>query len=176
MNLSIKKILLFVTISRILFGLIGLILVELRMDEYFFLTCIILVELSDFLDGRIARRFNIQSTNGALLDSYADSIARTLIYIALYRMDYISLVIPVIMFFRDISVGYIRIYWLSVKNEYKFPSLLAKLKGIIQGISAIFLVILHILLPREVLSNIEALITLIVIIVTLISLYPYLKK
>ncbi|MFW5806860.1 MAG: CDP-alcohol phosphatidyltransferase family protein [Spirochaetota bacterium] len=70
---------------------------------------LVLIELSDFLDGQLARRRNLISELGATLDPYADSVARFLTYFALAEGGLALMLVPVCMALRDITVAYSRI-------------------------------------------------------------------
>lgn len=73
------------------------------------LLMLICIELTDFLDGFLARKYNVVSELGATIDPYSDSISRILTYSALAYGGYCLPVLPLAMAFRDITVSYSRI-------------------------------------------------------------------
>jgi CDP-diacylglycerol--glycerol-3-phosphate 3-phosphatidyltransferase len=73
------------------------------------LAILVLIELTDLLDGKIARSRGIVTELGATLDPYADSISRFLTYFALAQAGLALMLVPVCMAIRDITVAYSRI-------------------------------------------------------------------
>jgi len=94
-------------VSFIAFGLV------LSGDIKLLLVAIILIaysELTDMLDGYLARRDNCVTSLGKLLDPLSDSISRFLYFFAFGYMGLFPLWLVVILFVRDIIVAYIRTY------------------------------------------------------------------
>ena len=71
------------------------------------------VELTDLLDGCLARRFNAVSQFGKVFDPYADSVSRLTIYWSLAVVGRALALVPLVMAVRDISVAYLRVVKLS---------------------------------------------------------------
>ncbi len=67
-----------------------------------------IASFSDFLDGNIARKRNIVTDLGKIMDAIADKILVNGVLIVLAVNGYISVVIPVIIVTRDIVVNSIR--------------------------------------------------------------------
>jgi CDP-diacylglycerol--glycerol-3-phosphate 3-phosphatidyltransferase len=108
-----RFLLLLVTLSRIPLALVIIGLFTLResgtAEILIGIGLLLLIELSDLLDGMIARGRGLVSELGATLDPYADSIARFLTYFALAQADLALMLVPVCMAIRDITVAYSRI-------------------------------------------------------------------
>lgn len=108
------------------------------------LACLVLMEASDVLDGFFARRLDATTEVGAMLDPYADSVSRFTFFYSLALTNNALFIVPYIMFFRDITVAYTRIYSAkqgkSVSAKYS-----GKAKAGIQGLGALILVIYPIL-------------------------------
>jgi CDP-diacylglycerol--glycerol-3-phosphate 3-phosphatidyltransferase len=108
-----KFLLLLVTLSRIPLALVIIGLFTLRepgtAEILIGIGLLLLIELSDLLDGMIARGRGLVSELGATLDPYADSIARFLTYFALAQAGLALMLVPVCMAIRDITVAYSRI-------------------------------------------------------------------
>ena len=64
----------------------------------------ILASITDALDGNIARKRNLVSDTGKMLDAIADKILVDSILIILASQDVISVIIPVVVIIRDIVV------------------------------------------------------------------------
>lgn len=136
---------------------------------------LILGELTDFFDGMLARKLDVVSEGGAMLDPYADSISRIVIYWALAYSGLIYAVVPIVMAFRDITVGYSRIIFgktgKSVSAKWS-----GKIKAVIQGYGCVVILLQpyywHWGIPKWSLH----VFSWIIIIVTLWSMIAYTKE
>ena len=68
----------------------------------------IIASITDFLDGYIARKYNLVTNTGKVLDALADKILVNSILIILCGQGYITPVIPVILVLRDTIVNTIK--------------------------------------------------------------------
>ena len=69
----------------------------------------ILSEVSDLLDGHLARRLRQESELGKVLDPFADSLSRLTYFIAFAGSGILPLWILLILVYRDVAVAYIRV-------------------------------------------------------------------
>ena len=69
-----KYLIHFLTLSRLIIGPIILILILVKESYLGALILFIYASASDYLDGYFARRFNLESTIGEILDPIADKI------------------------------------------------------------------------------------------------------
>lgn len=104
-----------------------------------------LIEISDLLDGFSARRLDIVSEEGAMLDPYADSVSRLIVFWSLASASvrgthYIIFLVPLVMAVRDVTVAYSRIV-LTRHNRSVAAKKSGKIKAIVQGVGA-FLILL----------------------------------
>lgn len=76
----------------------------------------IVASITDFLDGKIARKYNYVSNFGKLMDPIADKMLVNSLLIILAGEGYIATIIPVIIISRDIVVDGIRML-LTEKGE-----------------------------------------------------------
>ncbi len=74
------------------------------------------IELSDLFDGMLARKYGLVSESGKMLDPYADSISRLIVYWALSQHGYLLAFVPMVMAVRDVTVAYCRIHLASRKQ------------------------------------------------------------
>lgn len=127
------------TLSRIPMAIIfGLVLNSCQWSYGLLLFCLVLlglIELSDLLDGYSARRLGIVSEEGAMLDPYADSVSRLIVFWSLASVHYILFLVPLVMALRDVTVAYSRII-LTKNNRSVAAKLSGKIKAIVQGVGA----------------------------------------
>ncbi|MHC4480271.1 MAG: CDP-alcohol phosphatidyltransferase family protein, partial [Planctomycetota bacterium] len=93
------------------------------------------VELSDLLDGYLARLHNSVSGFGKMFDPYADSISRLTIYWSLAVVGRCLVFVPLVMAIRDVTVGYSRILMARRGGDVSARHT-GKLKALVQGASA----------------------------------------
>jgi CDP-diacylglycerol--glycerol-3-phosphate 3-phosphatidyltransferase len=65
-------------------------------------------EISDVLDGHIARKHNLVSDVGKLMDPFADVIARVTYFLCFYSIDLMPLWALIIIVWREYSIMFIR--------------------------------------------------------------------
>jgi len=100
--------------------------------------CLVLVtlsELSDVLDGILARKLNQVSDFGKLLDPYADSVFRLSCYFAFASHahgKWIPLWMVMVLFYRDLLVTLIRTFGVE-RREFVHARASGKIKAIAQG-------------------------------------------
>jgi len=105
--------------------------------------CLLLLvanELSDLLDGVLARRLDAVTEWGAMLDPYADSMSRLIIYFALAVNELALLVLPLLMALRDITVAYARII-MSWHGQSVSAKRSGKIKAWFLGVGAFLLLL-----------------------------------
>lgn len=104
--------------SRILFivPIIFLFEYELYLSS---LVAFLVAAITDYLDGYFARKNNLSSDNGALLDLLADKIfiSTLLIWIS-HNFDNIFILISAILIIsREISISYLRIFIINLSKK-----------------------------------------------------------
>ncbi len=104
------------------------------------LAMLAVIELTDGLDGFLARRWQVPSKLGAIADPYADSVSRLTVYWALAAAGLTSGVLPLVMAVRDITVAYCRLVWVDA-NLSPGALLSGKLKAVAQGVGAFTLLL-----------------------------------
>jgi len=141
---------------------------------YSLCVCIlVLIELTDLLDGCYARRFGVVSEWGAMLDPYCDSISRIVVYWTLAQAELALPWVPLAMVFRDITVAYCRII-LAQHGKPVSARLSGKLKAILQGVGAMMLLLGPLYWPLTG-SWTRAVLSYCVIAVTIASIGEYLS-
>ena len=108
------------SISRIL--LLVPIIFFFEIGWYLFSTFVFIVSaITDFLDGYFARKNNQTSDIGALLDLLADKLFVSILLIWItFNFNNISVLISSILIVsREVSISYLRLYFLSKSKEIK---------------------------------------------------------
>jgi len=69
----------------------------------------ILIEVSDLLDGHLARKLGLESEAGRVLDPLADSLSRLTYFICFAGSGIMPIWILLVLVYRDVAVSYIRV-------------------------------------------------------------------
>ena len=135
---------------RIVLALIATYLI-MSEDLFNLMIAIILIaysELTDMLDGYIARRDNIITDIGKLLDPLSDSISRFLYFFAFGYIGLFPIWLVLSLFLRDIIVAYIRTY-VSLSGIAMGARFSGKLKAVVQFSGQYILLFFLVLLLRK---------------------------
>ncbi len=100
-----------VTLSRIFFVFIVIGLLYCNQCEYSYIAALILTAILmwfDGLDGFIARKFNISSKFGALLDIMGDRIVENVFWISFCALGWVNVCVPIIVLTRGIITDSLR--------------------------------------------------------------------
>ena len=68
----------------------------------------VIASLTDFVDGKIARKYNFITDFGKMIDAIADKVLVNSVLIILASLGFISAIIPVVIIFRDTVVDSIK--------------------------------------------------------------------
>ena len=91
------------------------------------------MELTDLLDGFVARRFGVVTEWGAALDPYMDSFSRLTVYWTLACAGLILPLVPLVMAVRDVTVAYCRIF-LARAGHTVAANWSGKFKAVVQAV------------------------------------------
>lgn len=140
-NLSFMRIILaLIATYFIMSGNIVLLMVAIILIAY--------SELTDMLDGYIARRDNIITDIGKLLDPLSDSVSRFLYFFAFGYVGLFPIWLILALFLRDIIVAYIRTY-VSLGGIAMGARYSGKLKAVVQFGGQYLLLFMLVLLLRK---------------------------
>jgi len=140
-NLSFMRIILaFIATFLIMSNNILLVMIAIILIAY--------SELTDMLDGYIARRDNIITDIGKLLDPLSDSISRFLYFFAFGYVGLYPIWLVLALFLRDIVVAYIRTY-ISLSGIAMGARYSGKLKAVVQFAGQYILLFALVLLLRK---------------------------
>lgn len=140
---------------------------NLRIGMFFF---IIFIEMTDLFDGIIARKYNAVSDIGKIIDPFADSIFRMTLFLALYKMDLISIWFFVLCVYRDSMVQTIRI--VASNNGIVFSAKQSgKIKALFQAFGVLVIVLLTIINFKVPIANLKLIANSLMGIITAITLW-----
>lgn len=167
----------FLSLSRIF--LLFPIIISFEYNFYLFsVTTFIIAAITDYLDGLIARKNNLTTKSGALLDLLADKIfVSTLLIWLTYKLDsQLILISSILIITREISISYLRMFMVS--NSRKVDDLksdfLGKFKTALQMIGIGFTLIVPISI--DYISNISISLIVLSAIISWYSFVKYLNK
>ena len=116
-----------------------------------------LSEISDLLDGHLARKLNVTSRFGKIIDPLADSLYRAMVFLAFLDAGWMPLWMVAIIISRDILVSYLRIF--AQQNGITMAARMSgKIKAIVQGIAQMSTVALLVLFGATQDSSIDGVI------------------
>lgn len=93
----------------------------------------LLLELTDLLDGRIARAYGTVSSFGKLFDPFSDAFCRFTLFLGLYEIGVADLWMIVVIFYRDSSISFFRSV-AAVRNVVLAARQSGKIKAVVQGV------------------------------------------
>lgn len=135
---------------------------------------LILIEGTDLLDGFLARRLKSVTEWGAMMDPYADSIARLIVYWSLAGAELALPQVFLVMALRDVTVGYCRIT-LTKHGASVAANWGGKIKAIVQGGASSILLMGPLYWKADGVLAVPIL-SWVVMVVTAMSVIPYAKS
>lgn len=138
------------------------------------LVCFIVASVTDFIDGRWARKKKIVTDLGAFLDPLADKMLVNLTFLLLVYVNIVPLWMFAIILVRDFAVDGMRM--LAAKNGITVSaSVFGKSKTMVQMIT-LSLILLNIILNNEILAGFNMAFLYLVVFLTVFSGADYLIK
>ena len=170
------------TISRIVLLAPLLIMIYLPNDQLNLISVIlfILIALTDFFDGFFARRQNITSEFGKMLDPIADKLLVVGVFIVLMikgTIEDLSILPALLIIFREIFISGLREFAANRNTQASIDvSQVGKLKTAIQMLSLLLILSSLVLKNLIILLNIGIIFLWISMLLALISGYKYYKS
>ncbi|MDO4612168.1 MAG: CDP-diacylglycerol--glycerol-3-phosphate 3-phosphatidyltransferase [Candidatus Saccharibacteria bacterium] len=138
------------------------------------LLCFIVASVTDFIDGRWARKKKIVTDLGAFLDPLADKMLVNLTFLLLVYVNLVPLWMFAVVLVRDFAVDGMRM--MAAKNGITVSaSIFGKAKTMLQMIT-LTLILLNRILNWPILSTINFILLILVVILTVFSGADYLIK
>jgi len=118
--------------------------IEPAFLPYILILILAICELSDLLDGFVARRHNKVTDLGKVLDPMADSILRLTVFFTLTQgVVQLPLLLVLLFFFRDSIISMLRTLC-ALSGVTLAARLSGKIKAVVQAVTAFFILILMI--------------------------------
>lgn len=127
-------------------------------------------EVSDWLDGYLARRMNWVSSSGKVLDPMADSLYRIGVFFALVANGWMPLWMLLIMAARDLGMSEVRLLAQRARITLAARSS-GKFKAAIQGIAQFAAVLLYAIGGGHITENMSFLISGLLYVATAVTLW-----
>jgi CDP-diacylglycerol--glycerol-3-phosphate 3-phosphatidyltransferase len=148
------------------------------MHKYFVVSiCLFLViSLTDFFDGFLARKYKLVTSLGALLDQLADKFLIISVFIAFLQLGFISFVNVIIIIFREFLVTSLRLV-ASQNNITISVDKSGKLKTLLQILTIFWILFMQIIKYQNfILQIIEKVLVIFMVCVTIFSCIRYFIK
>lgn len=132
----------------------------------------LLLELTDILDGKIARSYGAVSNFGKLFDPFSDAFSRYTLFLGLYAIGVADLWMIMAIFYRDSSVSFFRTV-AATRNVVIAARRSGKIKAVVQGVGTqiIFLSLVGLKLRPELALDAVAWWTM--LFVTLVTMWSF---
>lgn len=167
------------TIFRILLVPIFVAFMLINQNDSFYLTIsliiFIIASITDAIDGKIARKYNLVTNFGKFMDPLADKILVMSALLCLLNLKLIDVVIVIIILSREFLVTSIRLI-ASSNGKVIAANSLGKLKTVLQILAIIFCLIFKICPYNNTLLWTYQLLFILCTIITIISGVVYLWK
>jgi CDP-diacylglycerol--glycerol-3-phosphate 3-phosphatidyltransferase len=165
-----------ITILRGILTIIIIILFLIDAEQYMSLILIlfIIASISDFLDGYLARKWNIVSDFGKTADPLLDKILVFSLLILIFEFNIVPKIFIIILILRDLTIDSIRSAIIAQGNT--MPAIFsAKLKTTFQMFMIIFVLLALIFPQNTTIPYIAISASILAIITSLFSGYIYIK-
>jgi len=93
----------------------------------------LILELTDILDGKIAREYGVVSDFGKLFDPFCDAFSRYTLFLGLYAIGVADLWMVLVIFWRDSSISFLRSV-AAVRGFVMAARRSGKIKAVVQGV------------------------------------------
>ena len=140
-------------------------------DKWIALVIFCVASLTDMLDGKIARKQNLVTNFGKFMDPLADKLLVCTALICLTAMDRLNVVVTLIIIAREFIISGFRL--VASDNGIVIA---ANYWGKFKTVSKMALIIVKIMDLGGIFVELEAVLTLIAVALTLISLMDYIMK
>ncbi len=115
--------------------------IRIRLNYVITLVLFVVAALSDFLDGYLARKWEVVSTFGKILDPIADKLLINTIMIVLTVHHQVLIILVLVMIMRDIIIDAMRMH--AIKNNIDVAAdIFGKMKTVCQMLAIAFVLLI----------------------------------
>ncbi len=100
------------------------------------LICYVIAELSDLLDGKIARKYNLVTDLGKVMDPFADTLSHLTYFACFYGMGIMPAAAFIIIMWREFSISFLRMLMMG-KGKAVAANIWGKSKTVLYALVSI---------------------------------------
>lgn len=100
------------------------------------LVCYLTAELSDLLDGKIARKYNLVTDLGKVMDPFADTLSHLTFFACFYGMGIMPSLVFIIIMWREFSILFLRMLMMG-KGKAVAANIWGKSKTVLYAVVSI---------------------------------------
>ena len=100
------------------------------------LVCYLTAELSDLLDGKIARKYNLVTDLGKVMDPFADTLSHLTFFACFYGMGIMPSLAFIIIMWREFSILFLRMLMMG-KGKAVAANIWGKIKTVMYAVVSI---------------------------------------
>lgn len=100
------------------------------------LICYVVAELSDLLDGKIARKYNLVTDLGKVMDPFADTLSHLTFFACFYGMGIMPAISFIIIMWREFSILFLRMLMMG-KGKAVAANIWGKSKTVLYAVVSI---------------------------------------
>lgn len=156
--------------ARVFCGPLVLLLVAQQGTLALIVTILVMLaaEISDLLDGHLARKLGVSSPFGKIVDPLADSLYRAMVFLAFMDAGWMPVWMVAVIISRDILVSYLRIF--SEQNGVTMGARQSgKVKAVFQGVVQIGTVALVLAAGGTLAGIYETMVFLLLLVATIVT-------
>jgi len=135
------------------------------------------LEVSDVLDGYVARRYGRVTDFGKLYDPFSDAFTRYTLFLGLYAIDVASLWMVIAIFYRDAAISFFRTV-AATRDVVVGARPTGKIKAVVQGVGVQIIMVLLVLqktVPDLPIGDAPWWVMFIITVVTVASFFDYFR-
>jgi len=141
-----------------------------KISAVFLIIIFLGIEISDFLDGFIARKYNLVSDAGKILDPFADVVSRLTYFLCFAFSSIMPLWIFIVLMYRELGIIFFRMMMLK-KGVVVAASIWGKMKAVTYAVSGIVGVFLVVIMRFGVMSSAVLIIRLVLLIIFILAAF-----
>jgi len=141
-----------------------------KISALFLIIIFLGIEISDFLDGFIARKYNLVSDLGKILDPFADVVSRLTYFLCFAFSSIMPLWIFLVLMYRELGIIFFRMMMLK-KGTVVAASIWGKMKAVTYAVSGIIGVFLVAIMRFGVMSSAVLSIRLVLIFIFILAAF-----